>query len=80
MVDNWEISKVNLVNLKAATSAALLFLPDEFTEEDLYGKVCSLSYMGDLRMLFAEDKNKVKLNCSLFYFFLLFISSTISLS
>ncbi|KAH7683754.1 Phosphatidate cytidylyltransferase protein [Dioscorea alata] len=60
LVDNWEISKVNLVNLKAATSAALLFLPDEFTEEDLYGKICSLSYMGDLRMLFAEDKNKVK--------------------
>jgi hypothetical protein len=30
-------------------------------QEDLYSKICSLSYMGDLRMLFAEDKNKVKL-------------------
>lgn len=29
-------------------------------QEDLYSKICSLSYMGDLRMLFAEDKNKVK--------------------
>lgn len=30
-------------------------------QEDLYAKICSLSYMGDLRMLFAEDKNKVRL-------------------
>lgn len=30
-------------------------------QEDLYAKICSLSYMGDLRMLFAEDKNKVSL-------------------
>lgn len=60
LLDNWDIQKVNLVNLKAATSAALLLLPPEFTEEELYAKVCSLSYRGDLRMLFAEDKNKVK--------------------
>lgn len=30
-----------------------------FVQEDLYAKICSLSYTGDLRMLFAEDKNKV---------------------
>ncbi|KAH0467348.1 hypothetical protein IEQ34_004586 [Dendrobium chrysotoxum] len=58
LVDNWDIRKVNLVNLKAATCAALLLLPSVFTEEDLYVKICSLSYMGDLRMLFAEDKDK----------------------
>lgn len=29
-------------------------------QEDLYAKICSLSYMGDLRMLFAEDTNKVR--------------------
>ncbi|XP_011008254.1 PREDICTED: phosphatidate cytidylyltransferase, mitochondrial isoform X2 [Populus euphratica] len=60
LVDNLDIADVNSVNLRAAVSAALLLLPSKFTEEDLYSKICSLSYMGDLRMLFAEDKNKVK--------------------
>ncbi|KAI3455782.1 hypothetical protein Pfo_012445 [Paulownia fortunei] len=60
IVDNLEIEKLNSVNLKAATSAALLLLPSKFSEEELYAKICSLSYMGDPRMLFAEDKNKVK--------------------
>jgi len=30
-----------------------------FVQYDLYAQICSLSYMGDLRMLFAEDKDKV---------------------
>ncbi|KAI9122736.1 hypothetical protein K1719_006576 [Acacia pycnantha] len=60
VIDDLDIANDNSANLRAAISAALLFLPSEFTEEDLYSKVCSLSYMGDLRMLFAEDKNKVK--------------------
>ncbi|KAL8514603.1 hypothetical protein ACS0TY_013626 [Phlomoides rotata] len=58
LVDNLEIEKLNSINLKAATSAALLLFPSKFCEEELYAKVRSLSYMGDLRMLFAEDKNK----------------------
>ncbi|TKY59714.1 Phosphatidate cytidylyltransferase [Spatholobus suberectus] len=60
VVDNLDVSSTNSVNLRAAVSAALLLLPSEFTEADLYAKVCSLSYTGDVRMLFAEDKNKVK--------------------
>lgn len=58
--DNLDITNVNSVNLRAAMSAALLLLPSKFTEEDLYAKICGLSYTGDLRMLFAEDRNKVK--------------------
>ncbi|KAK4858485.1 hypothetical protein QYF36_017162 [Acer negundo] len=59
LVDNLDIENLNSVNLRAAMSVALLLLPSNFTQEDLFAKVCSLSYMGDLRMLFAEDKNKV---------------------
>ncbi|KAL1218115.1 hypothetical protein V5N11_002391 [Cardamine amara subsp. amara] len=59
LVDNLDIEDVNSVNKRAAISAALLLLPSKFTEEDLYAKMCSLSYMGDLRMFFAEDTNKV---------------------
>ncbi|XP_031259001.1 phosphatidate cytidylyltransferase, mitochondrial-like [Pistacia vera] len=58
LVDNLDMANTNSVNLRAALSAALLPLPSKFTEEDLFAKICSLSYMGDLRMLFAEDKNK----------------------
>ncbi|KAL6970841.1 hypothetical protein U1Q18_030525 [Sarracenia purpurea var. burkii] len=60
LVDNLDVENLNSVNLRAATSAALLLSPSKFSEENLYAKICSLSYMGDLRMLFAEDKNKVK--------------------
>ncbi|KAM0006056.1 putative phosphatidate cytidylyltransferase [Helianthus debilis subsp. tardiflorus] len=60
IVDNKEITNTNLINLRAASSAALLLFPSKFTERELYAKICSLSYMGDLRMLFAEDKNKVR--------------------
>ncbi|XP_048500351.1 uncharacterized protein LOC104908369 isoform X3 [Beta vulgaris subsp. vulgaris] len=60
LVDNLEVSNINSSNLRAATSAALLFLPPNFTQEEFYAKICSLSYKGDLRMLFAEDRHKVK--------------------
>ncbi|KAL9243341.1 hypothetical protein vseg_017240 [Gypsophila vaccaria] len=60
VVDRLDVKQLNLFNLKAATSAALLLLPATFNEEDLYAKICSLSYRGDLRMLFAEDRHKVR--------------------
>ncbi|KAL2935722.1 Phosphatidate cytidylyltransferase mitochondrial [Bienertia sinuspersici] len=59
LVDSLDVKNLNSFNLRAATSAALLLSPSKFTEEDLYAKICNLSYKGDMRMLFAEDRHKV---------------------
>jgi len=53
------IDKACNANTRAAACAALLILPEVFTKVDFYKAVCSLSYKGDIRMLFAEDKGKV---------------------
>eukprot|EP00850_Spirogloea_muscicola_P009827 SM000056S17945 [mRNA] locus=s56:187015:190168:- [translate_table: standard] len=60
LVDNRGICKLNRLNVQSALAAALLLLPQHFSEEELYLAVCQLSYLGDIRMYFAEDRKKVE--------------------
>lgn len=56
---NAELQTSLQLNLKSATHAALLILPDTFSEYEFYYVVSNLSYGGDFRMTFGENKNKV---------------------
>lgn len=59
--DHPRVRLANQVNLLSALRVALLLLPEEFTEFELYTTIAGISYMGDLRMsLPAEDPGKVK--------------------
>jgi translocator assembly and maintenance protein 41 len=47
-------------NRKNALQAALLQLPDSFTLEKLFQHIVGLSYHGDFRMVFGEDRKKIE--------------------
>ena len=49
-------------NLSSALRASFLLLEEEFSEEQLYNKMASLSYMGDFRMRVpgGENQNKIQ--------------------
>lgn len=59
MSNDWRLTSALDRNLRHATRTALLCLPESFSEVDFYLQVASLSYMGDFRMTFGEDRNKV---------------------
>ena len=56
---NEAIQKAMWVNLQHALNVALLLLPENFTTIELFCKITSLSYSGDVRMRYAENPNKV---------------------
>ena len=53
--DNPAVRLANQVNLIAAVRTALLLLPPDFTEKDLYSTIAGISYMGDPRMTIGGD-------------------------
>lgn len=61
-IEDDDIEKANLINRRNAILVALILMDKEKPSiEDLYEKICSLSYMGDNRNKFkAEDPNKIR--------------------
>lgn len=58
--DHPQVRLANQHNLIAAVRTALLLLPPDFTETQLYSTIAGLSYLGDPRMaLPTENKSKV---------------------
>lgn len=59
--DDPKIRLANQMNLLSALRTALLLLPPNFTEEELYATIAGISYLGDPRMaLPTENPRKVK--------------------
>lgn len=59
--DNPSVRVANQINLISAVRTALLLLPPDFTEQDLYSTIAGISYMGDPRMTIGgDDPRKVQ--------------------
>lgn len=58
--DDARVRLTQQVNLTSAVRAALLTLPSDFTEIELFERIAGISYSGDPRMLLpAENRGKV---------------------
>lgn len=57
---NQDLETALQLNLQSAVHTALLILPDTFTEYEFYYALSNLSYLGDFRMTFGENRNKVE--------------------
>ena len=61
IIENEKFNESIKVNRENAIKVGLLTLKNEKTNiKDLYYNITSLSYMGDIRMMFAENPNKIK--------------------
>ncbi|KAI2810573.1 Phosphatidate cytidylyltransferase, mitochondrial [Blomia tropicalis] len=56
---NIELKNAIKINFQSALHVALLLQSEQFTQEDLYMTIAGLSYSGDFRMTFGEDRNKI---------------------
>ena len=58
--DDPRVRLTQQVNLTSAIRAALLTLPEKFTETEFFERIAGISYGGDVRMFLpAENRNKV---------------------
>ena len=58
--DDARVRLTQQVNLTSAVRAALLTLPEEFSENQLFERIAGISYSGDPRMMLpVEDRGKV---------------------
>ena len=58
--DDARVRLTQQVNLTSAVRAALLTLPEEFSETQLFERIAGISYSGDPRMILpAENRGKV---------------------
>ncbi|KAH7728381.1 Protein Y71F9B.2 [Aphelenchoides avenae] len=53
------LARCILDNRKCALDAALIQLPEQFTYDELFEKIVGISYSGDFRQSFGEDRNKI---------------------